>query len=82
MHDNYFHNYSPVYVQENERNFWLKKLIGIFSWLIYFAALFYVPVKFFFGWFKKILTAWHREALFEKRVGADKLELRFRKYLW
>lgn len=67
---------------QEDRNVWLKNLIGIFSWLIYFVALFYVPVKVFFGWFKKILIAWHREALFEKRVGVDKLEFRFRKYLW
>lgn len=81
MHDRFFHSYSPVYVQES-RNSWLKNLLGIFSWLIYFVALFYVPVKIFFGWLKKILTAWHRAALFEKRVMKDKLEFRFRRYLW
>ena len=67
---------------QEDRNVWLKNLLKIFSWLIYFVALFYVPIKVFFGCLKKILTAWHRAALFEKRVGFDKLEFRFRRYLW
>lgn len=82
MHDDYFHNYSPVYVQENERNRWLKKLIEMFSWLVYFIAFFYVPVKVFFKWIRKVLDSWNRACLFEKRLMKDKLEFRFRKYLW
>lgn len=74
------YHFSSCY--QEDRNVWLKNLIKVFSWLVYFAALFYVPVKVFFGCLKKILTAWHREALFEKRVCADKLDFRFRKYLW
>jgi hypothetical protein len=79
--DKYDRQYFSSCYQE-DRNVWLKNLIGIFSWLIYFVALFYVPVRVFFGCLKKVLTAWHRAALFEKRVGADKLEFRFRRYLW
>lgn len=82
MHDNYFHSYSPVYVQENDRNRWLKKLIEMFSWLVYFLAFFYIPVKVFFKWTGKVLDRWNRACLFEKRVMKDKLEFRFRKYLW
>lgn len=54
MHEDYYH-FSSCY--QESRNSWLKTLLGIFSWLIYFVALFYVPVKVFFGWLKKILTA-------------------------
>lgn len=81
MHDNYFHYYSPVYVQENWRNRWLKRLIELFSWLVYFLAFFYVTVKVFFKWTRKVLGSWNRACLFEKRVIKDKLEFRFRKYL-